>query len=215
MKRLLIAAVAAGMLIASAPAASAVPSPTGWTRCGPLTYVVPQNDKFIQRRLPLLKKAFKEWGDATGLEFVYGGKVAVVRDGTRVETKKFLPRTIVIASAGKKVFPPEKVVGGGTAGWGGVSLGSLDGETYENIRGYALLNNYLKITPVFYPLLLHEIGHALDIGHSNKKLDIMYPVLSEQETLSKRDKEIARAVTRDCPLTEESNPAIIEGTEGE
>jgi hypothetical protein len=47
-------------------------------------------------------------------------------------------------------------------------------------------------------LLLHEIGHALGLGHSGSKSSVMYPIVSNTMTLSPADIAGIKAFTKAC-----------------
>ena len=47
-------------------------------------------------------------------------------------------------------------------------------------------------------LLLHELGHALGLGHSGDKKSVVYPIVSTNVKLSAGDVAGIRAFTKNC-----------------
>lgn len=50
-------------------------------------------------------------------------------------------------------------------------------------------------------VFMHELGHALGLGHSSSKGDIMYPIVDKQTTLGPGDIAGIQAIMRPCATT--------------
>jgi len=133
--------------------------------------------------------------EATGINFRYAGTTPYIPTGpnwANSTTSGGEPAEIVIAWTDAR--HPSTLLAGGAAGTGGFALRArtiTGGTLLGNIgRGFVLLNaaqnRYFK--PGFGggvtrgELLLHEIGHAMGLGHTGLRTQIMYPVMISRTT---------------------------------
>jgi len=150
-----------------------------------------------------VKSAVGRVSRATGLTFVYDGSTKQIPQrsyATKLDPTKATP-TIVVAWAAPgrgtghsnllASDPREVGVGGYRAySW---SRGSAV-HRLRILAGFAVLStksNDLKggfgTGPNRGGLLLHELGHAVGLGHVHDKLQIMYPVLTKYASYGKGD----------------------------
>jgi hypothetical protein len=125
--------------------------------------------------------AIKALAQATGLKFTYDGTTTFIPTKTNGARQ---PAHIVISWATRL---QSNLLGVGAIGQGGwrSSGSSLDGLrwTWKITQGFVIVDKATKVTPGFGrgatrgALLLHELGHAAGLGHTNDAPQVMYPSL--------------------------------------
>lgn len=178
----------------------------GWADCStPITWSVDTSRMTraeSDAAIGALRRDFAKWQAASGLTFTFVGQAPVVYNDTDFSvTSNMHPsnrhiyvaflhnsdsslldsRTVGFAEP-SKVFPQGKVITEGSI--------VLSIEYVESVAG-------AKETALY----LHEIGHALGLGHGDAKRDVMYYMVDRNNDLSPADIAGIRALTQVCPAT--------------
>jgi hypothetical protein len=133
------------------------------------TRIGPNKCDFVPQ-LTVVTCAFDAWAAVTPLTFRF-----VPDDG--------LPYGFPGVAQGSPRFGDIRV--GGFPWPVGMSLAQTIGPSPNTTRGGDIILN--TSSPFNYLVLLHEIGHALGLGHSANKEDIMYPTIGHAKGLSAGD----------------------------
>ena len=178
----------------------------GWADCAtPITWSVDTSRLSTAESataIAALQKDFSRWQDKSGLRFEYVGQVPISYDDTNYTVSSAMhpsPRHIYVAflrnsdsslldtrtvgfASPSKVLPSDKQITEGSI--------VLSIEYVEKVAG-------AKETALY----LHEIGHALGLGHGTEKQDVMYYMVDRNNELSPADIAGIRSLTHVCEPT--------------
>ena len=158
--------------------------PIRWRASGPLRYLLRQAAA-PPNGVDIVRRCLQQLADATGLLFEFGGTVPGIPEGALDEN------TLVVAWAFDDEFEahreqhglPERAIGFGGPRW---VLGS--GSQPRLIAGMAVLNTEMALPPTadggatHGAVLLHELGHAMNLDHVTSDEEIMYPVATRRSS---------------------------------
>ena len=144
-------------------------------------------------------KDFAQWGKASGLDFQYVGEVPVVYDDTNyVVTSDVHPsaRHIYVAflKDSESTLLDKRTVGfaSPTKVWKD-SKEITEGSVVLSIDYVKKINRDKQSA-----LYLHELGHALGLGHGTSDQNVMYYLVDDNNTLSPGDIEGIRNLIKAC-----------------
>jgi Matrixin len=159
-----------------------------------------------------VRTAVKRVASATGMKFLYDGATKQIPQhtyGTTLDPTKAVPRIVVAWAAPGKGKGHSDLLSNDSreVGVGGFQAYSWSrGKTVHRLRilaGFVVIStrsNSIKggfgKGPNRGGLLLHEFGHAVGLGHTKDKLQIMYPVLGPYATYGAGDRTGLRKVGR-------------------
>ena len=176
---------------------------SGWADCDtPVTWSVDTSRLSAadqQIAITQFTSDFAKWGAASGLDFQYVGEVPVVYDDTNyVVTSEVHPseRHIYVAflqDAESTLLDTRTV--------GFASPTKVWQDSKEIVEGSVVLSiDYVKkINKARQSALyLHELGHALGLGHGTSDQNVMYYLVDDNNTLSPGDVEGIRNLIKAC-----------------
>ncbi len=165
-----------------------------WNPCKPIGYRV--NARLGGAgALADVKTAVRRLRVASGLRFVYRGSTRVVPGGHRSDR---YPRDtqLVIAWARPR---RSRLLDNGVAGQGGAQWTSAvnrrGAADLMIVRGFAVLNASMRLQSGFGAgprygwqgtrgqLLMHEIGHAVGMGHADNRRQVLYPTMTRKRAV--------------------------------
>lgn len=175
----------------------------GWADCEtPITWSVDSSrlrPDQATAAVSALRKDFSKWSTTSGLNFRFAGEVPVSYDDSDFSLSSVRhpsERHIFIA------FLPNddsSLLDSRTVGFAMPTDVMLNGK--EIVEGSIVLSSEY-VTKVANrretALYLHEIGHALGLGHGTEKADVMYYIVDRTNELSPADIAGIRAIIQAC-----------------
>lgn len=176
---------------------------SGWAACDtPITWsmdtsrVSAADAKIAQQQMT---SDLKKWGDASGLQFDFVGEVPIVYDDTNyVVTSDIHPSArhlyIAFLKDSESTLLDTRTVGF-------ASPTKVWKDSKEITEGSVVLSiDYVKKINAKKQsaLYLHELGHALGLGHGTAKDNVMYYLVDQNNTLSPGDIEGIRNLVKAC-----------------
>ena len=176
---------------------------SGWADCStPVTWSLdttrlsPEEARMASAQMT---KDFAKWAAASGLNFQFVGEVPIVYDDATLQVtstvhpsdrhifvgflhdadSSFIDSRTVGFAAPSKVFVNRKEIVEGSIILSVEYVGKVSGKKES-------------------ALYLHEMGHALGLGHGEEKADVMYPIVGTNNDLSPADIEGIRALVQAC-----------------
>lgn len=161
--------------------------PARWNACKTVTYSLNTRgmSKNMKRTIP---KVLKKVSQASGIKFRKGAPTRIVPFASPQWSDSLWNRNsgvLVIAAASAKQFP--MFANSLVSGYGGNRWQGAIGGAAEIRVGGVLLNRKSRLDkgfskgPVGYnvgQVLLHEIGHAMNLGHAADEEQVMFPIMS-------------------------------------
>jgi hypothetical protein len=179
-------------------------SGSGWARCDtPVTWSLDTSRLSPAEAavaVDQMTSDFTKWGAASGLTFQYAGELPTTYDDTTLavaggpapsgrhifvtflhdaDSSMLDDRTVGFATP-SKVYPGSKEI--------------VEGSVALSIEYVMKANRRHRSS-----LYLHEIGHALGLGHGDASKDAMYYIVDTTNELSPADISGIKALTKVCP----------------
>ncbi len=176
----------------------------GWADCAtPITWSIDTSRLTPADATIAMKQMtadFAKWGQASGLDFQFAGEVPISYDDSTYQvTGTSLPsgRHIYVGFLNNRDAP--SLLSSRTVGFAAPSrIAPADKEITQG--SLVLSVEYVKKVNARREsaLYLHELGHALGLGHGASKQDSMYYIVATNNNLSPGDIEGIRSLTKVC-----------------
>ena len=176
---------------------------SGWADCDtPITWSTDLSRvSALDRKVAVdqMTSDLAKWGEVSGLEFQFVGEVPIVYDDTNyVVTSEVHPsdRHLYIAFLNDS---DSSLLDSRTVGF--ASPTKVWKDQREITEGSVVLSiDYVKRinTRRQSALYLHELGHALGLGHGTEQQDVMYYLVDTNNTLSAADIQGMRNLIKAC-----------------
>lgn len=177
---------------------------SGWADCDtPITWSIDTSRMSADQAAKVkaqMERDFKKWSTASGLDFQFVGEVPIkYNDTTFAISSEKVPsaRHIYVAFLRND---QSSLLDARTVGFAQPSKVFADRK--EIVEGSVVLSiDYVLDASKreFSTLTLHELGHALGLGHAEEEGAVMYPILGGQRELSAADISGIKALTKVCP----------------
>lgn len=142
-----------------------------WSTCAPITYRV-NPGPLRGYALTLVRQGLAQVQQATGFDFRYLGTTSAVPGTPRRASGAML----TIAFAGGKQLAGMPVDGAGLGGYASVGSTIVHGDVVLDAHLVATARRARGHIPL--KVMLHELGHAMGLGHVANRADRMYPVVT-------------------------------------
>ncbi len=155
-------------------------SPIRWDPCSAIHYRINRNGIVKTGELKHVKAAVAKLSRATKITFVYDGKTSVVPDSGDIPKRAKTDLVFAFAKRGKGAKKSSMLTAAsiGVGGSQSVAGGNLD--VYRNVEGAVVIKatGFSRLSRrERTSLYLHELAHAVGLGHSGKRTQVMYPML--------------------------------------
>ena len=177
---------------------------SGWARCDtPITWSIDTSrltPAEVKVATEQMTTDFTKWGKASGLSFTYVGEVPTTYDD------KTLTLTSDVHPSSRHIYiaflhnSDSSMLDDRTVGF--ATPTKVYPNNKEIVEGSVVLGiDYVKKVNKAHSasLYLHELGHALGLGHGTVKSDAMYYIVDTTNELSPQDIAGIKALTKVCP----------------
>lgn len=182
----------------------------GWSTCdGPITWSTDTralSTTQARRQRATLTRAFADWSAASGLTFQYAGEVPVSYNDSAYVTVPVdgsqRAHHIYVGFASDASSPLITSTNPGFGGPAAVStaVNHIDGGYAFFSTDYVTSLTGKQAGAKAENLYLHEIGHALGLGHASQRANVMYGIVAAKTSLGAGDVNGVRSFTKPCTV---------------